>query len=107
MGPRTYLLELPSRAVLRQLEEFPKCLGPGARRWLTMSGLTADQPAYATLHEQGREEPIVRLVLDSGAGIPRFSPNGLHLLWGNPSGTVAVVDLVEVNHRLTGIGLGW
>jgi hypothetical protein len=38
---------------------------------------------------------------------PPLSSSGLHLLWGNPGGTVTLVDLVEVNRRLSEIGPGW
>jgi hypothetical protein len=75
------------------------------------SGATADQPAALTLFEQDRQEPLIKFVLDLGGspwiGNPRFSPDGLHVVWGNPSGTVTVVDLVEANRRLSELGLGW
>jgi hypothetical protein len=64
-----------------------------------------------TLLERDREEPLVTFVLDLGgiewAGKPRFSPDGLHLVWGNPRGGVTVVDLVEIQRRLSEVGLGW
>jgi WD40 repeat protein len=102
------LLEMPSRAVLRQLDQFPSCLGPKANRWLISSGATADQPAALTLLERDRKEPLIKFLLDlGGAGLPRFSSDGLHLIWGNPSGAVTVVDLVEVHRRLASVGLGW
>ena len=38
-----------------------------------------------------------------------FSPDhdGRYLLWGNPTGTVTLADLVEIRRRLEGIKLGW
>jgi|GEM_PF-6023017 len=75
------------------------------------SHATADQPGALTLFEQERQEALIRLLPDLGGvtwtGKPQFSPDGSHLVWGNPSGTVTVVDLVEVNRRLSKIGLGW
>jgi hypothetical protein len=68
---------------------------------------TADQPHTFTLFEQDRQKPLVKFVLDAGVGSPRFSPNGRYLMWVNPGGGVTVVDLVEVNRRLTELGLGW
>jgi len=107
----TFLLEIPSRAVLRQFDKRPSCLGPGAKRWLVSWGFTADQPSAFSLHEQDRPEPLIRLLVDVGQTTSstrvQFNPDGSHLVWGNPSGAVTVVDLVEVNRNLTGIGLGW
>jgi len=108
---RSYLLEIPSRAVLRQFDDTPYCLGPRANRWLMASSATADQSFALTLFEQDRPKPLIKFVLDlgntAGTGNPQFSPDGLHLVWGNPSGSVTVVDLVEVQRRLAVIGLGW
>src|SRR5262249_5305156 len=104
---RTFLLETSSRAVLRQFDKYPSCLSPRAQRWLMYSGPKTDRPSFLALHDQDRRDPLVRFVLDSETGIPRFSPDGLHLVWGNRSGAVTVVDLVEVNRRLSEIGLGW
>jgi WD40 repeat protein len=53
---------------------------------------------------------LVEQFLDSKSSLSLlFSPDhdGRYLLWGNPSGTVTVADLVEIRGRLTGIGLGW
>jgi hypothetical protein len=38
-----------------------------------------------------------------------FSPDleGRYVLWGDGSGTVFVADLIEIQRRLTGLGLGW
>jgi serine/threonine protein kinase/WD40 repeat protein len=106
-GERTYFLEMPSRAVMRQFEGIPQCLGPNAKRWLMGSSTGDDQPHLLALHEQDRQEPLVKFLLDTATGRPRFSPDGLHLVWGNPDGTVTVVDLVAVNRRLSELGLGW
>jgi len=104
---KTYLLEMPSRAVIRQFDQTPRCLSPRAKRWLMPSTASADQPGFLTLYEQDHHDPLVNLMPDPTIGNPQFSPDGSHLVWGNASGTVTVVDLVEVNSRLTGIGLGW
>jgi hypothetical protein len=104
---RTYFLEIPSRAILRQLDAYPVCLGPGANRWLMHSQDTADRPSAWAIYERERAEPLVRFLLDSGVGKPQFSPDGSRVVWGNASGAVTVVDLVEVNRRLSELGLGW
>jgi hypothetical protein len=38
-----------------------------------------------------------------------FSPDldGRYLVWGNRSGVVSLADLLEVQRRLTEVGLGW
>jgi serine/threonine protein kinase/WD40 repeat protein len=107
----SYFLRLPTLAVLRQLEGNPPGVGPQAKRWLTRSEATADEPGGLNLHEDGRIDPLVRFVLDRGnpfmlVGQPVFSRDNQHLFWGGPNG-VTVVDLVEVNRRLSELGLGW
>jgi len=108
--PRTFLLEMPSRAIQRQFDEHPVTVGPRARRWLIDSSGADDQPSAAALFEEDRREPLIKFLLDLGntqrTGRPQFSPDGLHLIWGT-SGGVIVVDLVEVNRRLHGLDLGW
>jgi hypothetical protein len=108
---RSFLLEMPSRAVLRQFDPAPYCLGARAERWLTASPSTPEQPSALTLFEQERQAPLIGFLTDLGGvsstGKPQFSPDGSHLAWGNAGGTVTVVDLVEVNRRLSEIGLGW
>ncbi len=108
---KTYLLEMPSRAIRRQFEGDQPTLGPHAKRWLIPSKVTVGQPPAFNLFEEGRPEPLIKFVLDfgnaPGTARPRFSPDGLHLVWGNPSGDVTVVDLVEVNTKLTELDLGW
>jgi hypothetical protein len=80
--------------------------GPGARRWLTRSGSTADEPTKVTLHEHECSETLVRFLPESDKGPDSLSPYGLDLLWGKPGGAVRVVNLVEVNRRLTKLDLG-
>ena len=100
---------MPSRAILRQFDEYPVTLGPHAKRWLIDSA-AADQPSALALFEEDRREPLIKYLLDLGntqrTEKPQFSPDGLFLIWGI-SGGVMVVDLVEVNRRLSELGLGW
>jgi eukaryotic-like serine/threonine-protein kinase len=107
---RTFLLEMPSRAVRRQFDGHPVFLGPRAKRWLMNSTGASDQPSALALFEEDQREPLIKLLVDLGntqrTGRPQISPDGLHLIWGT-SGGVIVVDLVEVNRRLTELGLGW
>jgi hypothetical protein len=107
IADRTYLLEMPSRAVLRQFDQAPACLGPRAKRWLMGSRPTADQPGTLTLFDQERQERLIRFLPDLGgstwSGKPQFSPDGSHLVWGNPSGAVTVVDLRSSGDTLPNI----
>jgi len=108
-GDSSFLLGIPSRAVIRQFDSGPGCLGPRATRWLIALNPSADQPSGLALFEQDREGPLIRFVLDNpeGTGLSQFSPDGLHLVWGNTDGGVTVVDLVEIQRRLSELGLGW
>src|SRR5262249_24050265 len=72
------------------------------------NGITAILAMPAT---QGKRSPmcgsrspgtLVGFVLDSSTGGARLSPDGLHLLWGNPGGTVTVVGILG---RLHGGGI--
>jgi eukaryotic-like serine/threonine-protein kinase len=111
LGDPCLLLELPTRAVLRQFEVMPSSMGPRATRWLRASDATSDQPTAFTLFQQDQAKPLISFVVDLGdasvGNDPKFSPDGLHLAWGNSNGTVTVVDLVEVQRRLAEFGLGW
>ena len=100
---------MPSRARLRQLDEVPVTIGPQAKRWL-MSSAAPERPSALALFDEDHREPLIDFLFDLGntqrTGRAQFSPDGMYLIWGT-SGGVTVVDLVEVNHRLTEIGLGW
>jgi hypothetical protein len=79
---------------------------------LTVSNPSTDQPGLLGLFEQDRRDPLVRFArdLDRNAGgteRAEFSPDGQHLIWGNVGGSVTLVDLVEVNRRLSELALGW
>jgi WD40 repeat protein/serine/threonine protein kinase len=103
-----FFLQLPSGSVLRHIvDKSVWGLGPRANRWLTAWGPTADQPSQVSLHEQNRNDPLVKFILESATGEVGLSRDGLHLVWGNPNGAVTVVDLGEVNRRLSELGLGW
>jgi hypothetical protein len=112
--PGAFFLKVPSLAVSQRLDRLPVALGPLGKRWLlrsSSSGEDGQQAAWLTLFEQDRPERLVQFVLDVGSsfimiGNPQFSPDGQHIFWGSPSG-VTVVDLVEVNRRLSELGLGW
>ena len=99
-GQHSLLLEMPSRAVLRQFDNDPSFLGPQARQWLRALVATVDQPAGYLLFDQDHQEPLIKFVLDPAHADKtfnsQFSPDGLYLVWGNLSGAVTVVDLVEV-----------
>lgn len=50
---RTILLEMPTRAVLGSLDKGPKCLSPGARRWLGIAHAgTADRCLIYSIYDR-------------------------------------------------------
>jgi WD40 repeat protein len=108
---RAFFLELPSRAIVRQFDTQPHCVGPRGTQWLRASGATADHPRLFSVFESDRANAVISFVLDVGGtmanGQPVFSADGRRLLWGNANGMVTVVDLVEVQHRLAELDLGW
>jgi hypothetical protein len=48
-------------------------------------------------------------LMEGQSSNPHFSPHldGRYVIWGDSSGTVLVADLVEIQRRLTSLGLGW
>jgi hypothetical protein len=106
-GRHGCFLEMPTRAVLRLVDDFAQCVGPQAKRWVMRTGGSADRPNAFKLYDQERHGPLVSFLLHAARSKPQFSQDGSYLVWGNDSGTLTVVDLVEVNRRLSELGLGW
>jgi serine/threonine protein kinase/WD40 repeat protein len=102
------LLDVTTRRPLGELGPASNVLGPGAERWLVRDVAARDRPAGVALHERGRNAPLITFVEDQpGSSRPLFSPDGRHIAWGHPNGSVSVADLVEVQSRLEAIGLSW
>jgi len=58
--------------------------------------------------DQGGARELVRLGVDyENSHAIVFCPTGRRVAWGTRAGEVLVADLVEVNRRLSALGLGW
>jgi hypothetical protein len=104
-----YLVAMPTRAVLGR-HKGALCLSPGAQRWLEgHRATTADRGLFYSLHEQGRDAPLLLVAINSStfSVVTEFSPDGRHVVWGNSDGSVSVCDLDEVKRRLEKVDLGW
>ncbi len=104
------LLEMPTRAVLGELDKTPECLSPGARRWLgTEAAEPADRCFLYSIYEQGHKRPVVQIAINSGTPgiLTQFSPDGRQVIWGDAEGSVSICDLDEVQRRLAEVDLGW
>jgi serine/threonine protein kinase/WD40 repeat protein len=87
---------------------LPYSVSPDAARWLLMEGGSTDRPEMIAIHERGRNRASLRFVTDDLArGTGAFSPDGRHVVLCSQDGRVIVCDLNEMNHWLSGVGLGW
>jgi len=79
-------------------------VSPGARLFAVQ-----DDEGNLCLHNGAGSRLIERLSESVDFLTVSFSPDldGRFMLWGNPSGSVSVADLVEVQRRLAEIELGW
>jgi serine/threonine protein kinase/WD40 repeat protein len=105
LGPASVLLELPS---FRFLGSAPirgtTALAQDARLWL---GSPRNDGRVGVYDRAG--SVLLHRLWESCSSNACFSPylEGRYVLWGDGSGTVFVADLVEIQRRLTGLGLGW
>ncbi len=62
-----------------------------------------------SVYDRAGKVLLDRLWEEASALNPAFSPDldGRYVIWGDRSGTVFVADLVEIQQRLTDLGLGW
>ncbi len=100
------LVEMPSGKLLDTWSFYVGFIGPAARLY----GFQQFEPPYGLrLYRPGNTNPLVTLGLDvqTSSRDAKFNVAGSHVAWGNADGTVLVCDLVEVQKRLAGIGLGW
>ncbi len=105
--PHPILVEVPSG---RSMGLSP-IIGPigidhQARRWIAQA---SDDSRDSALRSSGPRLTSTGFRTNPGVPYPQFSPDldGRYLIWGNRSGAVAVADLVEIQGRLTGLGVGW
>jgi serine/threonine protein kinase/WD40 repeat protein len=107
---RSLLLKVPSLTVASHFDPGPDCVGPQGKRWMTKISPRSRHQVSIGLFEEDDREPRLALFQEGDAtmtGFPRFSRDGLRLMWGAGDGTITVVDLVEVQRRLAEVGLGW
>ena len=104
--PHPILVEMPSGRYMG----LSPIIGPigidhQARRWIAQ----ASDGSRTQLYDRGGRVLLDRLPDEPWSSSPQFSPDldGRYLIWGNRSGAVTVADLVEIQRRLTGLGVGW
>jgi hypothetical protein len=106
------LIEIATGKLVRTAAETD-VLGPGAASGFTGREPQPDARPGLTFWQwnQGSERILFRLELDSNiqssATHDEFTRDGRFAGIGNFDGSVLVVDLVEVNRRLTEVNLGW
>ena len=68
-----------------------------------------DQVPGVSLFERGRAGRMVKILVTGStvSTYAEFSPDGLHVAWGNPDGTVSLCDLPEIQRRLAEVRMGW
>jgi hypothetical protein len=106
VGPRYHLFDFPSLKYrgARALPVF--CLSPSA---IGAMGLTNDQPPELLLSDATSGRPLLRIAHDVQArGLSfNFSPDGRYVVFGRRDGTISILDLIEINRRLSELHLGW
>jgi serine/threonine protein kinase/WD40 repeat protein len=105
-GPGFALLEPPTFRLLDAAPiRSPVALAQDARLWLVQPG----NDGRVSVCDRAGKVLLHRLWERFSSLNPAFSPDldGRYVLWGDDSGTVFVADLVEIQRRLTGLGLGW
>ncbi len=100
------LFDLPAFTYRGSVDLPIKGLGPGATLSL---GTSIEQPREIVLFDIARQLPLLRIVEDTEATESsfEFSPDGRLAMFGRKDGTISVLDLVEINRRLTELRLGW
>lgn len=110
---RINLLEIATGRLVRSATEFD-ALGPDATLGLTSGHPSPEAPDGFTFwqRDRGRDRVLFGLEFDAilqrpGSSFSEFTRDGRFAGIGNADGSVLVVDLVDVNRRLTELGLGW
>ncbi len=57
--------------------------------------------------EKGHDRPRLLIPAPQATGSEAFSPDGLHAAFGRTDGTIAVLDLAEIQRRLAEFHMGW
>jgi serine/threonine protein kinase/WD40 repeat protein len=104
-GQPWQLLALPYRTSLGRSIRNVYALGPGANRWVTRERLSDDVKGFWRLWEPDRTEPVLEFEFEEGPSL--FAREGRSLILGRADGTTSVLDLVDIQGRLTTVGLGW
>jgi WD40 repeat protein len=100
------LFELPALTFRGAAVADVDCVGPGAERSI---GVASEGGSHLVLIDLITRRRFLRIVEDVGANQQgfRFSPDGRRVTVSRSDGTVSVLDLVEINRRLTEFHLGW
>ena len=104
------LMKMPTRELLSGIVPPSRLLNNEGRQWITVENDDSRQAAVIQLHDRGGKSPRLRIACDSNTQlslVASFSRDGKYLAWGNPDGSVCVCDMVNVQSRLTDVGLGW
>jgi WD40 repeat protein len=102
--PAMSLFALPNLEPRGTTDAMIRTLGPGASRAF---GVPNDGTPQLVLADLADDRPLLRIAQDVGALGFSFSPDGLRVVVGRKDGTVSVLDLVEINRRLSELHLGW
>jgi serine/threonine protein kinase/WD40 repeat protein len=106
-GHGEVVVELPACRLLGVTPiAAPMAIAQDARVWL---GYTTSPDYHRHVYARDGKVLLERLMRIPLCDNALFSPDldGRYLLWGNDSGIVFVADLVEIQRRLTDLGLGW
>jgi serine/threonine protein kinase/WD40 repeat protein len=100
------LFDLPGLKYRGMLRVPAFHLSPGAT-W--SMGLEGPQQSELVLNDIARGQAVLRIVNDAGVTDTsfNFSPDDRHVAFGRRDGAICILDLVEVNTRLTKLRLGW
>jgi WD40 repeat protein len=100
------LFELPSLTSRGAADAYVDWVGPGAERSI---GVASEGGIHLVLTDLIPRRRFLRIVEDVGLSQQslRFSPDGRRVTVGRSDGTVSVLDLVEINRRLSELHLGW
>ena len=105
-SPRSVLLEIPvGRFLGPSPVARPMAVAQNARLWI---GNPSDN-SHLQVYDRGGIVLLDQLSQTTSGINMHFSPDldGRYLIWGDRSGAVSLVDLVEIQRQLTSLGLGW